>query len=163
MKIIGIIWLLALTLPVASTGAEVYRYTDQHGNVIFTDDLSNIPDQLRDKAVAVDDENDLPPGFGAGNAAASDAGGIDLRDERAQLEALKSELKEEFRSLAKENARLKEAQKTAVTPDQRKVFNRQVVGFNTRFQAYKEKEAVYNSRLKQYHKRLNAVPSNPDH
>lgn len=167
MKIIGAICLVAVIGWAHLADADVYRYTDQHGNVIYTDSLDGIPDDQRSAAKVPDGENLVPPGSkgpmaSSGQPAPSGDATVDLKSEQAELEALKSTLKAEFKALADENTRLKEAQKSAVTPDQRKAFNREVVSFNTRFQAYKEKEAAYQSRLEEFNRRLKAATSTTD-
>ena len=167
MKVFGIICLLAALVPAQPTGADVYRYKDQHGNEIYTNDLNKVPADQREGARVSDGENLDQPGSENEKTSPdpvrlSDGEAGDLREEQLELEALKTKLREEFNALAKENARLKAEQKTAVTPAQRKAFNKQVVSFNTRFQAYKEKEAAYKTRLEQYKKRSKAETSNPD-
>ncbi len=167
MKVFGIICLLAALASVQPAGADVYRYTDRHGNEFYTNDLNMVPIGQREGAKVSNSENPGQPGSAnektsAGSVGLSDDQADDLKEEQLELEALKAKLKEEFNALAQENARLKAEQKTAVTPDQRKAFNKQVVSFNTRFQAYKEKEAAYKSRLEQYNKRLKARTSKTD-
>jgi len=167
MKVFWIICLLAALAPVHSIGADVYRYTDQHGNEIYTDDLNKVPVGQQEGAKVSEGDGLLLPGLGEEKPASvpvrpSDGDSGDLKKAQVELDTLKAKLREEFNALAEENARLKAEQKTAVTPAQRKAFNKQVVSFNTRFQAYKEKEAAYKSRLEQYKKRLKAETSNPD-
>jgi NADH dehydrogenase/NADH:ubiquinone oxidoreductase subunit G len=164
MKIIGIICLLAVMAPVSAAGAEYYQYTDQHGNIIYTDDIKEIPDAQRATARVADGRVIIPLNSGtsvsptAPELPVKDAAG-DLKAEQEKLEALKSKLEKEYESLAQENARLKAAQKTAVTPAQRKAYNKEVVSFNTRFQAYKEKEAAYKSRLEKHYQRIDSTKS----
>ncbi len=167
MKVLWIICLLAFMVPAQPTGADVYRYTDQHGNEIFTDNLDQVPAGQRRNARVPDGENLTPRGSAEEKATADpdpldDGRAQSLKEEKNALEALKEKLKEEFNTLAEENARLKAEQKKAVTPDQRKAFNKQVVNFNTRFQAYKEKKAAYDTRLEQYRKTEDAVSPNAD-
>ena len=120
MKVIKIICLLAVVIPVASAGADFYRYTDQHGNVIYTDDINNIPESQRANARIAEDAS-LVPTSSAASATSPDTGSPpdkamdDLKGELEQLEGLRLKLKQEFNSLAKENTRLKAEQKTAVT------------------------------------------------
>lgn len=166
MKFLGIICLLAVLAPISSAGSEFYWYSDPHGNIIYTDDINKVPDAQRASA-GVSEEQNLP--FGSGASAAppqtvppSKDALADLKIEQEQLEALKAKLELEFKSLAHENARLKAAQKTAITPDQRKAFNKEVVSFNTRFQAFKEKEAAYKSRRDKVNKRFDAAKSDVD-
>jgi len=167
MKLLGIICLLAILAPVASAHAEYYRYTDPHGNVIYTDDIHYVPEAQRANARVSDVEDLMPPGSGA-SAVPPDSGSTsedvsdDLMIEKKELAALKSKLDQEFKVLADENARLRAAQKSAITPAQRKAFNTEVVSFNTRFQAYKEKEAAYKSRLEKFDKRYDAAMSKAD-
>ncbi len=164
MKLFGIICLLAILAPVPSAHAEYYRYTDPHGNVIYTDDIHNVPEAQRTNARVSQVENLTPPGTGASvvppdTGSPSKAVSDDLKIEQEQLTALKSKLDQEFKALANENARLRAAQKSAITPAQRKAFNIEVVSFNTRFQAYKEKEAAYKSRLEKFDQRFDAAKS----
>jgi ribosomal protein L31 len=167
MKFLGIICLLAILAPAASANAEYYRYSDPHGNVIYTDDINNVPDAQRANARVSDVENLTPPGTGASavppdTGSPSKAVSDDLKMEQEELAALKSKLEQEYKALADENARLRVAQKSAITPAQRKAFNIEVVSFNTRFQAYKEKEAAYQSRLEKFDKRYGAAMSKAD-
>lgn len=164
MKFIGLICLLSLVTTVSAAGSDIYRYTDRHGNVIYTDDINKVPDAQRAHAGVSEDESPMPPGPEA-SAAPPQSGSVSkdameaLKVEKDRLEALKSILKQEYNSLVEENARLKAAQKTAVTPGQRKAYNKEVVNFNARFQAYKEKEAAYESRLEKYNNRSNSATS----
>ena len=167
MKLVGIICLLAILSPIPSADAEYYRYSDPHGNVIYTDDINNVPDAQRANALVSEVENLMPPGTDAlaappDTVSPSRDAADDLRMEVEELAALKSKLDQEFKVLANENARLRAAQKSAITPAQRKAFNIEVVSYNTRFQAYKEKEAAYKSRLEKFDKRFDAAKSNAD-
>ena len=44
---------LALWITAVPAGAEIYRYTDDHGVLSFTDDLSKVPSALRPQAEVV--------------------------------------------------------------------------------------------------------------
>lgn len=163
MKRIGVIALLATISLAIPAGAEFYRYLDQHGNVIYTDDLSRVPIDQRTGAETIGDSSPITHGETAAKGPNSSIGArqgdhkASLRRERIQLDEIKRELDSEFQRLADENARLKAEQKTAVTPDQIKAVNKKAVSFNARFQAYQEKEAAYKSRLEAYNKRANEI------
>lgn len=155
--------LLAAIAFICPVNAEFYKYSDRHGNIIYTDDLSNVPVDQRPKAKIPETTDQVPPP-GFSNVESDNTSGqrqIDedrhFLDERKQLEAIKKNLDKEFKSLVEENARIKEEQKTAVTPDQVKSVNKQAVRFNTRFQAYQEKEAAYKTRLKAFNQRLSST------
>jgi hypothetical protein len=168
MKFLGIICLLAILAPVPSANAEYYRYTDPHGNVIYTDDIHYVPEAQRANARVSDVEDLMPPPGTEASAVPPDTGSPskdvsdDLKVEQEELAALKSKLEQEYKALADENVRLRAAQKSAITPAQRKAFNIEVVSFNTRFQAYKEKEAAYKSRLEKFDIRFDAAKSKAD-
>lgn len=162
----GIIIVLAAIALASTTRAEFYRYVDEHGNVIYTDDLSKVPENQRPKATMPEGsrESVLQRSLDADSRTEPEDAAVSKPEsaeksrehERIQLEALKKELREEFSSLVEENAKLRTEQKAAVTPDQRKAVNKKVVRFNARFQAYQEKEAAYKSRLEAYENILNA-------
>lgn len=164
MERIGVIAFLLATISLATpAGAEFYRYLDQHGNVIYTDDLSKVPIDQRDGAETIGDASPIThrqtvtqgPNNGMGAPQADHK--ASLRRERIQLDEIKRELDSEFQRLADENARLKAEQKAAVTPDQIKAVNKKAVSFNTRFQAYQEKDAAYKTQLEAYNNRVNVI------
>lgn len=169
MKRIGVIALLATISLAIPAGAEFYRYLDQHGNVIYTDDFSKVP---IDQQAGTETIGDSSPISDRKSAAKSPGNGIgarqgdhqtSLRRERIQLGEIKRELDSEFQRLADENARLKAEQKAAVTPDQIKAVNKKAVRFNARFQAYQEKDAAYKTRLEAFNKRMNKTSKKSPH
>ncbi len=159
MKILVIFGLFATVLLVSQAGAENYRYVDQHGNMIYTDDMNQIPQDYRSKAEVITSTDFLSP-FGTDtdgtkpkNPALPDPPGKDLENERRRLAATKARLEAEFRALVKENTGLKEEQKAAVTPEQVRAINKKAVDFNTRFRAYQEKKAAYEAQIKSFNKK----------
>jgi len=163
------IWLcnlivLIVMVLLSTAWAEFYRYQDQHGNFIYTDDLSKVPEAQRSQATMYEESNTkIPePGMQEGPASAvspeqqtdeTDA----LKKEGQRLLTVKQDLDQEYNELVSENAKLKAEQKEAVTPDQIKAVNKKVVSFNTRFQAYQEKSASYETDVRAYNERLSAA------
>ncbi|MGD9368106.1 MAG: DUF4124 domain-containing protein [Desulfobacteraceae bacterium] len=169
MKRIGVIALLAILSLALPAGAEFYRYLDQHGNVIYTDDLGKVPVDQRDGAETIGDSSPIADRETAAKGANIGIGTrqgdhqASLRRERIQLDEIKRELDSEFQRLADENTRLKAEQKAAVTPDQIKAVNRKAVSFNARFQAYQEKDAAYKTRLEAYNNRVKEISKKSPH
>ena len=60
MKAISIILILALVLFVNQTSAVVYKYEDEQGNLHFTDDINQVPEDQRD-ALEIDIEYESDP------------------------------------------------------------------------------------------------------
>ncbi|MGD8837281.1 MAG: DUF4124 domain-containing protein [Desulfobacteraceae bacterium] len=167
MKIISIFGLLTIFILTAQAGAEFYKYLDPHGNMIYTDDLHQVPEDQRSNPELRLGGDRIPP-FGSDDTkheAIKTAQPADqnksLEKERLRLDSIKEKLEKEFRFLVQENAGLKEEQKAAVTPEQVKAINRKTVDFNTRLHAYQEKKAVYDAQIEDISKQLMAKdPSN---
>jgi Domain of unknown function (DUF4124) len=167
MKKVLILNFLAFFVLVSFASAEFYRYKDMHGNVIFTDDLSTVPEALRPQATVYDDSAAGIATATTGNQPAKAsivreqaAHAIqDLKKEGQRLLMVKTQLDQEYNALVSENTRLKAEQHQAVTPEQIKAVNKKVVGFNTRFQAYQEKSAAYQSQIKAYNQKLRDAES----
>lgn len=169
MKKVWIGYLLTLMVLVAPVSAEFYRYKDPHGNVIYTDDLSKVPEAQRSQAKMYDESVSKTTSSDDADAQAAETSSRQAADELEALKIegqrlldLKAQLDQEYNALATENANLKTEQKEAVTPDQIKEVNKKVIGFNTRFQAYQEKSAVYQTGVDAYNKRLQAAESSTD-
>ncbi len=159
MRPAPIIAAIVLTITIAATAhAEFYRYVDKHGNVLYTDDLSKVPADQREKAKAYDEsfskpakpqENTTPKVPGAANPAESTA----LETERRQLEEQEQNLNREYDDLMKQRATLDEEKANAVTPAQIKEYNQKIVDFNTRIQAYEGKRDAYSEKVKAFNER----------
>ena len=170
MKKIWIISLLVSFVWVSSGSAEFYRFKDAHGNMIYTDDLSKVPEVQRSQAVIYDESSSGTPMPAPEKKPTAIRPPLqegaekmeDLKKEGQRLMAVKAQLAGEYDELVAENAKLKAQQNEAVTPDQIKAVNRQVVSFNTRFQAYQEKNAAYQAEIEAYNKRLQAAESKND-
>lgn len=162
-KILMVIFSMFL-FCVSSVSAEFYRYTDPHGNVIYTDDLSNVPETQREKATMYEESvtPPSPPEQTVKEAAEKPPGPSDeeisaLNEKGQRLRARKSSLDQEYDALAKENAQLKAEQDEAVTPDQIRSVNQKVVGFNTRFKAYQEKSAALEAEVQAHNEKVKAL------
>jgi hypothetical protein len=165
MKTASMIGLLAMAVLLSTpAAAEFYRYTDSHGNVIYTDDLSKIPPDKRAEAKSyqssAQDATDAsqPEAPAQPSATQQEQDPLEaIRAEGERLQGLKEDLDAEYNSLAEENSKLKAEQKEAVTPDQIKAVNKKVVSFNARFKAYQEKSETYKTQVEAYNRKVEAA------
>ena len=145
---IALLFLVAMALPVS---AEFYRYKDEHGNVIYTDDLNKVPLDQREQVKSYEESVYRPPiaekkDEAQGKAEEPGAEDKDYDRLRRQEEALNRERD----ALTKERDRLNQEKEKAVTPQQIKEYNRNIVDFNARIQAYEEKQKVFAAEVEKY-------------
>ena len=160
LKTLSLAALFLLTaLPVTAT--EFYRYVDSHGNVLFTDDLSQVPVDQREK-VTTYEQSETPAAEAleaddkkaASIKSDADAVKASQEQERQRLEALGNELDKEYQGLSEERDRLDDEKNKAVTNAQIKAYNEKINAFNTRIKAYQEKRDTYTNAVKAYNARI---------
>ena len=148
ITMIIVLILLAMTLPAS---AEFYRFTDRHGNVIFTDDLSKVPPEQREQVKSYQESKYRPPKEPApkdDQDKATDSAGEDK--EFTRLRQQEKALETERAALKTERDRLNQEKMDALTSEQIKEYNRSIVDFNARIQAYEEKRDAYAAEVKKY-------------
>lgn len=136
--------------------AEFYRYVDEHGNVLYTDDVNQIPKDQRDKTKTYEESYSEPEAVEqTEESAAPEKAKTDVMDaERKELELQKKGLDAEFDQLKQMRTQLDEAKAKAVTPEQIKAYNQQIIEFNTRAKAHEEKLNAYTAQVNDYNQRL---------
>lgn len=145
---IALLFLVATALPVS---AEFYRYKDEHGNVIYTDDLNKVPLDQREQVKSYEESVYRPPIVEKKDEAqgkAEEPGAEDKEYDR--LRQQEEALNRERDALTKERDRLNQEKEKAVTPQQIKEYNRNIVDFNARIQAYEEKHKVFAAEVEKY-------------
>jgi hypothetical protein len=147
---LGLFFLVALAHPV-SVSAEFYRYEDRHGNIIYTDDLSKVPPDQREKAKPYSESVFQP------SKAPKEQENLKKEDpvvsgdkEYERLRQQEQKLVRERDDLIRERDRLNQDKKNAVTPQQIKEYNRSIVDFNARIKALEEKQKVFTTDVEEY-------------
>lgn len=149
--------ILLVILGSAPAKAEFYRYTDGHGNTLYTDDLSNVPPGQRQTvreyeeapAAALTEEKAVET-----QAPSTDNPVNALENERKQLQQQEKDLNGEYEALQKKRDSLDQERGAAVTPEQIKAYNQKIVDFNTHIKSYEERRTVYTERVKSFNDRL---------
>jgi hypothetical protein len=145
---IGLLFFVALVQPVS---AEFYRYKDRHGNVIYTDDLNKVPLGQREKVKSYNESVYQPPKAPKKVEAQKKTDEPGAEDkEYDRLRQQEAALNNERDALTKERDRLNQEKQNAVTPQQIKEYNRSIVDFNARIQAYEEKQKVFAAEVEKY-------------
>jgi chromosome segregation ATPase len=161
MKIKQFIWiLLALLISVIPASAEFYRFVDENGNTVYTDDINKVPveqrenvqsyeEALSDPAEATDEKHSLPETVN-NNAATAD----ENPKERERLQAQEKELSREYQDLMTQRARLDEEKSQAISGDQISEYNQKIAEFNARIQSYEKKRSALESEINAFNQGL---------
>ena len=105
------VWIF-LAVALQHADADFYRYVDEHGNVLYTDDLSKVPANQRDKTQAYEESQGPSPSATSQTAPTETKKEPSLADvtalekEREKIQTQEKELNDEYGSLMKERRAL---------------------------------------------------------
>jgi len=171
MKVFNIFVLISFLLFSASASAEFYKYLDENGNVRFTDDINQVPEEQRAKissyvesespepapeqAATPDSQQEPAQPENTAELVEEDAGKESLEAAKERIEALKQELEEEYKALVEEGKQLNKERKAALNNEQRLEFNRKVDEYNKRGESYQAKQKEFEAQIEAYNARIN--------
>lgn len=150
-------WILATLLAGSPAMGEFYRYTDEQGNVVYTDDLSKVPREQHNQVQTYEAPapRSTPPADTTPQSADAAAAEMDdLEAERERLEALEEALNQEYEALLQERDALDEEQEEAVGAAAIDALNSKIETFNARTQAYEEKRDDFGRQVKAFNERV---------
>lgn len=167
MKLINIPIFIIIVFLSAPASAQFYKYIDEDGNIRFTDDFNQVPENQRatvksyeeavsDTDVANEaDQSDSEVSTNAQQkaAAAEAAVDIDLGDLDAaynQLKALRQEIDKEYNELLVEKETLAKEKAEAKTREQVLEYNEKVKQFNERAKVHQQKSKKYEAQVDAY-------------
>jgi predicted RNase H-like nuclease (RuvC/YqgF family) len=152
--IFNLMVILSLAIP---AWAEFYRYVDPHGNVVYTDDLSKVPPDQRDKVQPYVESQSPPPPVVEKKAdapAKTPAADGALEKERQQLKSQEKDLNQEYENLMKMRSQLNKDKAKAVTKAQIKDYNEKIIDFNKQIQSYEHKRDALAEQVKTFNKKV---------
>lgn len=158
------IWLIVplIICLCGPVSAEFYKYTDQDGNIRFTDDLSNVPQDQRPDVKSYEEfESTQPPAApekkeetGQGSLEQEpetekslDAQGEQIREKHDQLEI-------EYQAIMKVKARLEAEAKEQKTADETVQYNQKILELNKNISQYDQKRKALNAEIEAYNARM---------
>ncbi len=156
-------WSICLVIIFMSTPVlgEFYRYVDKSGNVKFTDDLGQVPEEQRPTAKTYMEFKGIPEE----KTDVSDAekektvqdSTAELDQRKIQLDKEKLELEKEYEALMKEQDALFEEQKKAKTRVLVQKFNKSVLAFNEKTVEYEKKRRALDERIVKYNSEVKQI------
>ena len=171
MKALKIFVLLSFLLFAVSASAEFYKYLDENGNVRFTDDINQVPEEQRAKissyveseseeptpeqVVTQDSQPEQEQQENAAELIEDDTGKEGFEAAKKRIEALKQKLDEEYKALVEEGKQLAKERKTAVTNEQKLKFNQKVDDYNKRGESYQANLKEFEAQIEAYNARVN--------
>lgn len=151
--------IITLCSPVS---AEFYKYTDQNGNIRFTDDLSRVPENQRPDVQRYEESESTPPPVAptpkkdavqpaAEKTSESDTG---LNSKNKQIKEKKDNLDREYQALMKEKAGLESKAKTSKTMDETVEFNQKISNLNKEIVQYDQKRKALNAEIEAFNAKM---------
>ena len=162
-SLVPVLLLLILSVSVLPAAAEIYKYTDESGNIRYTDDLNMVPENQRQKADEYTEVQNpaMPP-----EAAQEIQPSTPAQPLETEADVLEASLKlnETRDALEKERARLIKAQEDlgkARRATNSKAVAKQhmdrVAQFKQETQAYEKKRQAYEQGLARYNAQVDAL------
>lgn len=156
--------------------AKFYKYQDADGQVLYTDDLSKVPE---DQRTQVDSYIELNPGLqktvnsankDSQNSAETDADQTDQEEfddvdsHKKYLEEKKKNLDLEYQTLMKEKGTLDSSKKNITKKAEIIEYNKKIADFNVKIQTYEKNRQELAEKISEYNimiKKQISAPKSP--
>ena len=165
MKVLKIFVLISFFLFSVSASAEFYKYTDEDGNVRFTDDINQVPEEQRSRIhsyveseseeVAEQETTQENPEKSEQqenfpDLTENDAEAGSPEELKSRIDAIKQEIDQEYKALLKEKEQLSEEKKQVKTRAQIESYNKRIESYNTRGQDFMKKQKERDALINDY-------------
>jgi len=150
-----------LSLPVS---AEIYSYNGEQGDIHYTYDVSQVPEDQRDQlleyaeseqqqltaeAEETDSQHSMDGFVGKTPDSPAAAPPKDLNAAKQRLETTKQELDAEYQALLEERQEL-DSRKVSASGEDMKELNLQILELNDKIEIYEKKRRAFNSDVETY-------------
>lgn len=166
---LGLILIVAM-LAATPANAEFYKYVDENGIIRFTDDITMVPREQREKLLeyqdSINESEDTPEASQAAPATAPEktpepasVGDFNqaIIEQGKRLEAQQAALDTEYKALMDARRLLEERRGGFRTKSARKEYVAQIIQLNKRNAAYEAKRAAYDNEVLQYNAELDQL------
>ncbi len=158
-------WLISLSLLLfsMSASAEYYRYIDKDGNVHFTDDLTNVPENQRtdihEYTGFQGDLNDQqkaekPRPILEKEQVKNKPEKNDFSDIKKRLDQEKEKLEEEYRTLMEEKKQVAKDKNKYRSKSRARKYNKVILEFNEKIEDYERRKKLFNEEVEKYNLRV---------
>ena len=169
MKYLKILVLISFFLLSVSAFAEFYKYTDENGNIRFTDDINLVPEEQRSKIRSyVESQSEEAPEQEATQENPEESQQQSnfpdlLEDEPAEgsldelkgrIDAIEQEIEQEYAALLKEKEQLTEDRKKIKTKEQVEDYNRRIESYNKRGEDFLKKQKERDALVDDFNARV---------
>ena len=137
---------------------EFYRYTDESGNVKYTDDLGQVPEEQRPNAKTYIESKGIPEEKTDNSVIVEEEPVQSSRQEmdliKNGLDKEKLELEKEYEAMMKAQKALSEEKKTAKTRIQIQKHNKKALKFNETVAAYEKKKKALDDEIRKFNAKI---------
>jgi len=158
MKLKFFVILIMLLFSTAAAFAEFYKYVDKEGNILFTDNLSEVPQKQR-PVVAEYDETKNQTDSSKKSEYAEETGeeesvgntsnypAVDFNNRRKALE-------QEHILMKKENAEIANIKKNLKTKAEIESYNKKVLLMKEKIRKFQKNQTKLNTEIEKYNKSI---------
>jgi hypothetical protein len=174
MKWLAWVVLLVSLVLAPPASAQFYKYWDKQGNIRFTDDINQVPENQRTKVRSYAEVQSPAPSaespdegakkmveaggaaldFPAPSTLSAASDGQPLDAARARVEELKKQVAADYQTLVKEKDALDKEKDAKKTHDQVVDYNKRVEAFNQRAGHYETRSAELRKQVEDYNARV---------
>ena len=144
-----------VSMPVLS--GDIYKYIDENGTVIYTDDLSRVPDAKRKSVAKIPGSRESSGETEKDVRIQKDESLLSEKERiRNELEKTDKELQKEYTKLKEMKDRLAEKKKSLETKDEKRAYYKEVQKLNEKISDYKKRYSVFEEKVSRFNKSIKA-------